>query len=504
MINESKEKISKLENFNMVQGLDGLKNIYARLSGVQEGFILDNLQSNNHNKLHLKKPTRKDIIRYLANPEAYAKELRNASIFLYEVSPQYRRLINYFAGLLTYDYVIAPYNIKPNKVNRKSFETSYYDAVEYLQRINLKHEIIRILTIGYREDIFYGYIKEAKDSFYILQLNPDYCKIVAVVDACFMYAFDFSYFDSHPEDLENYGEEFKAKYKAYLEDRSHLRWQQLDQQKQFCIKVTDSIYPSPILPFAGVLEYIYRILDYADLQQAREELENYKIIGLKIPTDNETGDFQIDLDLARDFYKQLCNVLPSSVGAFITPMDFEDISFERSNAADSDLTVNATKDFWNSAGVSAILFGEANNSSTVKVSIQADVAFASNVCRQVERNINRLLKYRSGVVKFRINILPITVFNQQEMNTLYLKNAQAGIPCKTMVAASLGQIPSDIVGLSYLENDFFNFAEDWKPLQTSYTQSASDSEGRPTNEEQGKTLTESGEATQNAESNANR
>ena len=87
-----------------------------------------------------------------------------------------------------------------------------------------------------------------------------------------------------------------------------MRWQQIDQKKQFCLKVTDSIYPSPILPFAGVLEYIYRILDYADLQQAREELENYKIIGLKIPVDSETGELQMDLDLARDFYKQLCSV----------------------------------------------------------------------------------------------------------------------------------------------------------------------------------------------------
>lgn len=186
-------------------------------------------------------------------------------------------------------------------------------------------------------------------------------------------------------------------------------------------------------------------------------------------------------------------------------MDFDDISFDRSNAADSDLTVNATKDFWNSAGVSAIMFGEANNSSTAKISIQADVAYASGLVKQIERNVNRLLKYRSGVVNFQINILPITIYNQQDMNALYLKNAQAGIPCKTMVAATLGETPNDIIGLSYLENNYFNLSETWKPLQTSYTQSSSSNEGgRPTNEEVGKTLSESGEATQKAESNANR
>lgn len=496
--------------FEKVDMVYGLKNIpvprYFSKMNKQDGLILDDPNNSRRSALSFKKPTREDIVKYLKSPEQYSKELRNASIYLYEVSSQYRRLIEYFAKLYTFDYVIVPYDIIPAKVNKKSFEKSYYTTINYLQQMNLKHEIVRINTICYREDVFYGYIREDKNTFYIHQLSPDYCKITSVVDACFMYSFDFSYFDTYKDDLENYGDEFKKKYKAYQNDRN-LKWQQLDQEKQFCIKATESVYPAPILPFAGVLEYIYRILDYADLQQAREELENYKIIGLKIPFDQSTGETQLSLDLAKDFYKQLCSVLPASVGAFITPMDFKDISFERSNAADSDLTVNATKDFWNSAGVSAILFGEANNSSTVKVSIQADVAYAAGLIRQIERNVNRILKYKSSTVRFKINVLPITVYNQQEMNSLYLKNAQAGIPCKSMVAASLGENPSDISGLSYLENDFFNLAESWKPLQTSYTQSAKNSEdsgGRPTNEEKGETLTESGEATQEAESNANR
>ena len=498
---------SVFENFNMVYGLKNLPvPKYFSKMNKQDGLILDNPNNSRRSALSFKKPTREDITKYLKSPEQYSKELRNASIYLYEVSSQYRRLIEYFAKLYTFDYVIVPYDIIPSKVNKKSFEKSYYTTINYLQQMNLKHEIVRINTICYREDVFYGYIREDKNTFYIHQLSPDYCKITSVVDACFIYSFNFSYFDTYKDDLENYGDEFKKKYQAYQKD-TNLKWQQLDQEKQFCIKATESVYPSPILPFAGVLEYIYRILDYADLQQAREELENYKIIGLKIPFDQSSGETQLDLDLAKDFYKQLCSVLPASVGAFITPMDFKDISFERSNAADSDLTVNATKDFWNSAGVSAILFGEANNSSTVKVSIQADVAYAAGLIRQIERNVNRILKYKSSTVRFKINVLPITLYNQQDMNSLYLKNAQAGIPCKSMVAASLGENPSDISGISYLENDFFNLAENWKPLQTSYTQSAKSSEsngGRPTNEEKGETLTESGEATQKAESNANR
>jgi hypothetical protein len=495
---------SKFANFDMCSGLQSMNRLFKKMVN-QDGWVVDNLNDiAMHQNLSFTKPTREQILKYLKNPETNQKQLRKASIYLYEVSTQYRRLINYFAGLLTFDYIIVPYNINPAKVNKKSFELSYLKAVNFLQLLNIKHEMIKVLTVAYREDVFYGYRHQEKDSSYIRELNADYCKITSVVDGCFIYSFDFSYFDTYKSDLDNYGDEFISKYRIYEKDKQNMRWQQLDQTREFCIKITDSIFPCPILPFAGVLDYIFRILDYCDLQQAREELENYKIIGLKIPV-SEEGEIQLDLDIARDFYKQLCNVLPDSVGAFITPMDFKDISFDRSNAADSGLTVSATRDFWNSAGVSAILFGEADNSSTVKVSIQADVAFALSAGKQIERNINRLLKYLSGTIKFQVNILPNTLYNQQDTNNLYLKNALAGIPCKTMVAASLGETPSDIVGLTYLENDFLSLTENWTPLQTSYTQSGTeDTAGRPTNEENGETLTEAGEETQKVESNANR
>lgn len=494
---------NKAPIFNMVSGLFH-GNHFQNFANIRnQSIILDDTIANNHTNLSYAKPTRTNVARYLKNPESYASELRNASNYLYEVSTHYRRLINYFASLLTLDYVITPYKLNPSKVNSKSFETSYYKASAYLQNMNIKHEMLRILTIAYREDVFYGYIHEGKDSYYIQKLDPDYCKITGVVDSCFIYSFDFSYFDSHKTDLENFGSEFQSKYSVYEKDRN-LKWQQLEYDSEFCIKVTESVYTSPIIPFAGVLDYIYQILDYIDLQETREELENYKIIGLKIPMD-EDGNIQIDLDLARDFYSQLCNVLPPSVGAFLTPMEFKDVSFDRSNAADSDLTNTATKNFWNSAGISAILFGDTQTAQSLKISIKADIAYAMTVGRQLERNINRLLKSLSGTYKFQIVLLPVTVYNQEEMNSLYLKNAQYGVPCKSMIAATAGQTPSEMIGLNYLENTFLNLTETWKPLQSSYTQSSVNAEeitGRPTNESQGKDLSESGEVTAEAESNA--
>ena len=164
------EKVKDYESFDMVSGLKNMPvpRVFAKMK-AQEGLILDHLPSSNRTALSFKKPTREDIIKYLKSPEGYAKELRNASIYLYEVSPQYRRLVDYFAKLYTFDYVIVPYGINPAKTKKAQFEKSYYDVISYLQQMNLKHEVVRIATIGYREDVFYGYIQEDKGSVDIQQ-----------------------------------------------------------------------------------------------------------------------------------------------------------------------------------------------------------------------------------------------------------------------------------------------------------------------------------------------
>lgn len=438
-------------------------------------------------KLSLVKYTREDIVKFLRSPELYCKQLREASRYLYEVSMQYYRLISYFSKLITLDYVIVPYKFNKSKVTPERFRSAYQKASDYIQTMNLKHELLQVLTVAYREDVFYGYTLVDKDAFHIMALDPDFCKITSIVDGTYIFSFDFNYFNQHPDELDTYPTEFRQKFEAFRRQEAS-RWQELDWKKQFCIKVREDIFPSPVIPFSGVLEYIYRILDYADLQQTREELENYKVIALKMKT-NADGSLAISKELAQDFYNQLCNVLPASVGAFMTPCDVQDISFDRSNAADSDLTTNATVDFWNAAGVSAMLFGgDKQTSASLSISVKADIAMAMGVIQQVERVVNRLLKDNlQGSIKFQINFLPVSIFTQKEMNELYLKNAQYGLPTKMMAAAVTGQTPDEIVGMTYLENVGLELKGAWVPLNSSHTETVGGS-SNPEASDSGKVL----------------
>ena len=486
-------------NYNE-QWLEAAKNMtFSKLTDVQ----LLNLASNNYSSVFYTKYKKADIIRYLKNPESNAKQLRNASIYLYEVSAQYRRVVNYFAHMCPLNYIMYPFKFDVTKtVNDKSFKASYKKATDFMSIFNLRHEMRKALTIAWREDIFAGYIYQTKDSFYIRKLPPDYVKIASIVDGCYIVAFDFSFFRSREDQLEYYGEEFIEKYEAYKKDAT-LRWQLLDEKRQFCLKISEDV-TYPLIPLAGCLVGIYDIEDYKDLQKGASILRNYKALGLKLPTD-ENGNLLINKTLADQFYQMITNITPENIGVFETPMDVEVYDFEKSGAEDPDKTYEAIRNFYNDVGVSSLLFGsDKQTAASLNISITADECLCFAVNRQIERNINRLLKNLSGTQKFQITILDISEFHRQQFHDLLLKDAQYGVPVKSAIAAATGLDQPIMNAMMFMENDFLKMHEKMIPLNSSYTQSSDEEAGRPTAEENGDEISDSNENTREHDSNASR
>ena len=473
--------------------------LFSKFTDVQ----LLNLKSNSHYPTVYTKYTRADIIKYLKNPETNAKQLRNASIYLYEVSAQYRRIVNYFAHMCPLTYIMYPFKFDTTKeINEKAFKALYKKATDFMAIFNLQHEMRKALVTAWREDIFAGYIYQTKDSFYIRKLHPDYVKIASIVDGCYMVAFDFSYFRGREDELESYGEEFMSKYEDYKKDSS-LRWQLLDEKRQFCLKISEDV-TYPLIPLAGCLLGIFDIEDYKELQKGASVLRNYKALGLKLPTD-EAGNLLIDKDFADQFYEQLSNITPENIGVFETPMDVEVYDFEKSGAEDPDKTYEAIRNFYNDAGVSALLFGsDKQTAASLNISITSDECVCFAVNRQIERNVNRLLKGLSGTQKFQITILDISEFHRQQFHDIMLKDAQYGVPVKSAIAASLGLNPPNMSAMLYMENEILKLHDNMIPLQSSYTQSSDNEGGRPTAEENGEEISDSNENTREHDSNASR
>ena len=305
----------------------------------------------------------KDNIKdFLKDPYTNQKNLRDAVIYIYGASSHFRRLIQYFAGLTDFAYVVSPYKIDTSTAKPKTIGSQYRRTLNVLSNMDIKNQFSKILTVCLREDTFYGTMWVTNDNVTIQQLPSDYCAISAIEGNVINVSFDFSYFDSYSDLLEFYPDEFRIKYDLYLKNRTGMKYQELDSPTSFAVKCNNDILSYSIPPFAGLLREIYDIEDYKQLKLTKAEIENYAMLVMKLGINSE-GDWEMDFNKAKEFWRNLDGVLPEEIGSVLSPMEIEKISFEKSNTKDTDNISEAENHLFSAAGVSSLLFNNEKASS---------------------------------------------------------------------------------------------------------------------------------------------
>lgn len=237
---------------------------------------------------------------------------------------------------------------------------------------------------------------------------------------------------------------------------------------------------------------------------SKTAIENYAMVIMTLGI-NEEGDWQMDLDKAKEFWRNLDSVLPDEIGSVLTPMPINKISFEKSNTGDTNSIADAEQNLFTSAGVSSLLFNnDKASANALSLSIKVDQAITFGIVKSIEDAVNRFLQAQSYGKNFKVTFLDCSPFNRKEVGEAYLKAAQYGMPTISMYAASQGLGQAELDSMSFLENEVLGLTEMFRPLQSSSTLSSSDAkadEGDGATEEGGAPekeideLTEAGEQT---------
>ena len=344
--------------------------------------------------------------------------------------------------------------------------------------MHLHEEIYKMLVTAWIEDASYGYIYEDDTGFFIYPLDGEYCKISSTnMDGTFNIAFDFSYFKKRQELLEYWDSEFKKKYNAYEGD-SKLKWQELDPERTICIKVG---YEDPTLcipPYIGLFESIIDNIDLQSIVSVKDELSIYKLLVARLEhmkSSDDPNDFEIDIDVALDYYRKFEASLPDCVSAVISPLPIEPIEFKGTTTDDTDMVANSMSNLFKISGGSMVLNDEKSGASIFRAHIIADMMQALKpLLGQIEKWMNRHLYYilsNPSIVKY----LETSPWMKNEKKKELIESAQYGVPVKMAVAALDGFSPLEVLRMQFLENDTLGLHDAWIPLQSSYTQSGNDS-----------------------------
>lgn len=485
---------------------------YFRLFAKSSSEILQDYNNNKKNLTELTKYSISDLVSMLKSPatEQNQKRIRKLSQFLYQVSSHYKILCNYYANILLCRYTVVPANISSilsGEADKESYKIAYATAVDQVEKYDLDKTCKRIMRIAVRDGAFYGLCYESDGSFYIDQFDPDYAQITSIVDGVLKFSINLDYYTSVKRNfkLAQAPKDVQKAYLAYKGDTE--RGIQGDSKQQYyepkdgiCIMADDSD-PSIVLPlFTGLLKDIFDIEDYRLIKKADEENSNYKAVSMQIETD-ELGIPKMPEPLIKKYYNQVLNNVPDGIGVIASPFKVDLLSLNSGRNSDTRELSDAESQFWFDSGTSPLLFGssKATTSGSLELSVKPNEEIGFNILSQIEKYFNYKLRSLDKNIIFKIKFNHISIFNEKEKMDADFKAAQYGVAgAKLKVASDIGLTPSDIIGMTYLENTILNVGTDMfnRPLISSNTLSGGDVSnegGRPTAEEKGETLTDNGE-----------
>jgi len=481
--------------YSKSMNLDSMMRLPRNFAGINKLILRDLNSSMSSTSFSLY--TKDDITSFLKNPATNEQNIRKAITYIYGASSHFRRLIQYFTSLSDLSYVVSPYKIDTATAKAKTTRKNYNKVINLLSSMDIKNQFSKVVTVCLREDVFYGTMWVTPNSVIIQQLPSDYCSVAVIEDNVLNVSFNFSYFDTNSQYLEMYPTEFQQKYKLYQEDRMGKQWQELDAPTSFAVKCNTDILNYALPPFVGILREIYDLEDYRQLKLSKTTLENYAMLVMKLGI-NEDGEWEMDFDKAKDFWRNLDNVLPEEIGSVLTPMPIEKISFERNTAGDTDTISKAEQNLFTAAGVSSLLFNnEKASANALSTSIKADQALTYGIVKSIEGALNRFIHAQSYGKNFKVTFLNCSAFNRKELGDAYIKACQYGMPMVSYYCASQGLSQDEMDYMNFLEDDVLGIKGRFIPLQSSSTQSANSEPGRPIKDDDD--LTESGVQTREDE-----
>lgn len=424
---------------------------------------------------------------YLQNISSNEKNIRNLSRYLYYRSQVYYRLIAYNANMFCLDArsVIPNYSLVEDN-DKEAILKSYNDTLTALDKMNLQYEFLKAYMTCFREDVFYGVYyfnpeSENATSFFILPLDPDYCKIQGVYETGdFAFSMDMSFFKSHAELLEYWGEPFESLYREYQSDG--VKFKTIPPEYGICLKARAEDWETVVPVFAGLLNSIISLIDQEDIAAIADEQSIYKMIWMELETINGSSnpnDWKVDPELALPYWDRMVNeALPDYISSAIIPGKLNQISFPDNQDTEVNRVENATKTVLNTSGGSQIL-----NSSTISgttafnAAVRSDTEFAiSMLLPQTQSIVNRILSLyvdNPSYVKF----FEISVYTKKEFKDEILKDNEYGLAPKLLVNTLNGFSEKETLALNFLENEVLNLS--FTPVQSAHTTSNKEG-GAPT------------------------
>ena len=388
----------------------------------------------------------------------------------------YKRIIWYYATLLTYSGLLIPVSLKGAKLSSQSTSKRYAAALNYLDKMNLKENLKRISQKVLTYGAYFGVLQSvSKDDFLLLDLPSQYCRSrFKDIHGNDVIEFNVGYFDTYyvqeyKEDaLKAYPKQIAGYYRRFARGKESNPWYRIPAEISVYFALSDDARPF----FLNVIPATVQYDDAVDTERERDLEEIRKIIVQKIPH-LQDGTLLFEPDEAVEMHAGAVGMMRGNKNLSIltTYADVDAIISKTSSDNVNNSLEKMLQNVYAEAGTSVQIFSP-TGTQALATSIVNDTSLMMILGDKYSRFITSVLNllFANGTLSFKFQVLALTLYNKSDFITDSLKLAQSGYSFLLPAIAS-GLEPREFINVKNLENDVLDLGNIMKPLSSSYTQS---------------------------------
>jgi hypothetical protein len=466
--------------------------------------------------------TPEQIRRMVLQPHNYEERLRQLSFFDFNTIGIYKQIINLWSKMLTFDWNPTPYTLDGKPISTTDFHSNafkkdYAELCKFFNRFKAKNEFSKVLWNMCMYDSYYTSYREFEDHIYLQELPSSHCMIDADSYLGYLFSLDLSYFMNNGVDINAYSPKLrqlfnqainnrKINYKPNMPNRNGkwVNWTPLLPDDAYVFKFNRQFAGSIPPLLSSMIDYS-KIDKYKELEDAKKELEAYKVVFATVPrltgnkTGNKTDDFAVSATELGKFVATVKDTL-GNIDFKAAPLeDFKAFDFSPS-ANEANLLNTELKNIMLQSGTTdALSMTETVNMASASIYKAFNASIVSDVYGQFSNFCEYHINKNCKKFKWKIDFLG-TMFDKDERIKQANDDMQNGIITPSIYSSRGIQFTDaqNVTNMMYS----MGYPDFMKPVQTAATMSSKEkSDGRDLKDES--ELSDSGAQTRNADSNTN-
>lgn len=449
-------------------GEQSYKRFPSRNSAVNYDFTLDDIE---------------EIIK-----QGDPQQLRELSRYYYRTSGVYRNVIDLRANLYLYLTMVSPVYDINKKISKEKILKSYNRACAFVDKLNVPLTFAEVSRKILLTGIYYGILRENAEGLALQELPLQFCRSRFKDEHGFpIVEFNLNYFNNISDDelreeaVASFPKIVELSWRKYSKGRLADYWIEIPPMLGGCCFTVGDKTP----PFVASIPSIYKMEEAVKREARRDENELYKLLVQTMPIDKD-GELVFSMDEIGELHEAVSNMIRDvdtlDVLTTLGKVNLESIQDTGTATAAANKITKYADNVFNSLGVSSNLFNS-EGSAAIPYSVKKEEAIVSYLINQysawIGHQVNR--RFKQSSFSFQFEILPITVYNREEMRSKYFQGAQYGYS-KLYAGVALGIKQSEQMSLVSFENDILDMTSKMIPLQSSYTSTGSEIVDKEKNE----------------------